>query len=197
MMPKVNSSSRRSTDRGFGILEHGAVVVGILVGLAVVGGMIWQLWGKKDDAVEVSNISTITTNVQGNMKSRNGYDFTSGASMTGILIQRGLAPKSMKIVGDPTSGTATLLNTWGGPVVIAPVATSGFNNGFSTSYSNVPQTACANMVSQLWSGGGYSSVSINSSEHSDSNLSQETVGQECLADSGGKGINTLLFTVNG
>lgn len=54
--------------------------------------------------------------------------------MTGALIQMGGVPKTMTVRGTPSSGTATLYNSWGGAVTVAPASTSGFNNGFTVTY---------------------------------------------------------------
>ncbi len=53
------------------------------------------------------------------MKGVDGYAFTSGAKMTDTLIQAGAA-KGMTVSGDPASGSATLWNSWGGQIVVAP-----------------------------------------------------------------------------
>ncbi|WP_279344027.1 type 4 pilus major pilin, partial [Salmonella enterica] len=69
--------------------------------------------GEKDAGSELTNYQNLATNTIGLMKGVDGYAFSSGAKMTGILIQNGAA-KGMTINGDPASGTATLANTWGG-----------------------------------------------------------------------------------
>ncbi|EBQ6431212.1 pilus assembly protein PilX, partial [Salmonella enterica] len=123
--------------------DAGATALFILVFIGLVAAGVWAMWGKKDAGSELTNYQNLATNTIGLMKGVDGYAFSSGAKMTGILIQNGAA-KGMTINGDPASGTATLANTWGGPVVVAPDATggTGFNNGFTITTSKVPQSAC-------------------------------------------------------
>lgn len=33
-------------DRGWGILEHGTIAIGTIIVLAIVGALVWSLWGK-------------------------------------------------------------------------------------------------------------------------------------------------------
>ncbi|WP_410966896.1 type 4 pilus major pilin, partial [Salmonella sp. SAL04277] len=81
-------------DRGWGILEHGTIAIGTIIVLALVGALVWSLWGKKSVAVEVSNLQTVVTNAQSLKQAQGGYNFTSGTTMTGTLIQQGGAPKA-------------------------------------------------------------------------------------------------------
>ena len=81
-------------DRGWGILEHGTIAIGTIIVLAIVGALVWSLWGKKSVAVEVSNLQTVVTNAQQLKQAQGGYNFTSGTTMTGTLIQQGGAPKA-------------------------------------------------------------------------------------------------------
>lgn len=76
-------------DRGWGILEHGTIAIGTIIVLAIVGALVWSLWGKKSVAVEVSNLQTVVTNAQQLKQAQGGYNFTSGTTMTGTLIQQG------------------------------------------------------------------------------------------------------------
>ncbi len=194
MLPTV--SPRRSPHRGWAIMENGTIAILVVIVVAVVVGMLWGLWGKKDVAVETSNIQSIVSSTRGYLKGNGGYSFTSGTTMTGTLIQIGGVPKGMTVQGDSTSGTATLWNSWGGQVVVAPVASNGFNNGFSVTYPQIPQDACIAMAQQLGAG-AFSSITINSTQHTNGIVTAETAGKECTKNSGTTGQNTLVFTVNG
>ncbi|MEM0672594.1 type 4 pilus major pilin [Dickeya oryzae] len=192
----MSVSVNQRPHRGWAILEHGTVAVLIIIVVAYVASKLWDLWFKKDVAVETTNIQTLVSNGRA-MKSNSGYNFTSGTTMTGTLIQVGGAPKGMTVQGTASSGTATLWNSYGGQVVVAPVATSGFNNGFSVTYPRVPQADCISIAQQLGGGGAFASITINSTAFSDGAVSAEDAGKSCQADSGRTGNNTLVFTVNG
>ncbi|MBU9819873.1 pilus assembly protein PilX [Rahnella sp. BCC 1045] len=188
-------SVRRQPDRGWGIIENGAIGIIALVVIVYVVSKLWGLWTQKDVAMETTNYQSIITYVRGNFKGASGYDFTSASTMTGTVIAAGGA-KGMTIQGDETSGTATMTNTFGGQVILTPLASGGFNNGFSLSSANIPQEACIS-IAQKMGNGAYADVSINSTSHTDGNVSAETATKECVKDSGGTGQNTLTFTVNG
>ena len=184
-------------DKGWGTADQGGSgIVGIII-LVVVVGLIWGLWKLFDSGSETANIQDIATKTKGYMGGRNGYDFTSGTTMTGYFIQRGLAPSGMKVVGDKTSGSATLWNTWGGQVVLAPVSGgAGVNTGYSITYNKVPQEDCISIVKQFGAG-FFSAISINSTAHSDGQVTSEQGGKECTQDTGSTGNNILVFTKNG
>lgn len=98
-------------DRGMSA-DAGATALFILVIIGVIAAAVWSMWGKKDAGTELTNYQTLATNTIGMMKGVDGYAFTSGAKMTGTLIQAGAA-KGMTVSGDPASGSATLWNSWG------------------------------------------------------------------------------------
>lgn len=188
----------RQPDRGWGILEHGSIALFTVIVICIVGALVWSLSGKKSVAVETSNIQTVVTNAQQLKQTQGGYNFTSSTTMTGTLIQQGGAPKAgWTIQGTASSGTATMWNSYGGQVVMAPVASDGFNNGFSVTTQKVPQADCISIATQLGSGGAFSAISINSTDYSDGLVSAEEAGQSCTADTGMTGNNTLVFTHNG
>ncbi|CCP01882.1 prepilin [Erwinia amylovora Ea644] len=192
----VQTVDKRQQDRGWGILEHGTIGIITLMVLTVVGAWLWSLWSKKSVAIETSNIQTIVANAQ-MLKSNNSYNFTSGSTMTGTLIQIGGAPKGMTVQGTGSSGSATLWNGYGGQVVLAPVASNGFNNGFSVTAQKVPQADCIAITTQFGSAGAFSAITINSTGFSDGVVSAESAGKACSPDSGMTGNNTLVFTHNG
>lgn len=110
-----------SHDKGWGIMEQGAIALVVIIVLALVFGGLYMLRSRTGVANESSNIQTIITSTQGLLKGSDGYTFTSGAKMTGALIQMGGVPKTMTVRGTPSSGTATLYNSWGGAVTVAPL----------------------------------------------------------------------------
>ncbi|RAT12178.1 MULTISPECIES: type 4 pilus major pilin [Lonsdalea] len=198
MSSKTLAERNHQSDRGWGILEHGSIAIGTVIVICVVGALLWGLWGKKSVGLEVSNLQAIVTNAQQLKQTQGGYNFTSGTTMTGTLIQQGGAPKAgWTIQGTASAGSATLWNSYGGQVVMAPVATDGFNNGFSVTTQKIPQADCISIATQLGSGGAFSAITINSTDYSDGVVSAEAAGKSCSADSGMTGNNKLVFTHNG
>ncbi|EAC0978363.1 MULTISPECIES: type 4 pilus major pilin [Escherichia] len=186
-----------SHDKGWGIMEQGAIALVVIIVLALVFGGLYMLRSRTSVANESSNIQTIITSTQGLLKGSDGYTFTSGAKMTGALIQMGGVPKTMTVRGTPSSGTATLYNSWGGDVTVAPASTSGFNNGFTVTYEKVPQDACIQIATQISRTGLTNGITLNSTAHSDGKVTTEEASAQCTADNGSTGTNRLIFTING
>lgn len=138
--------------------------------------------GKKSVAVETSNLQSIVTNAQQLKQVQGEYNFTSGTTMTGRLIQIGGTTKGMTVQGTTSSSTAMLWNSYGGQVVIAPVAV-GFNNGFSVTSHKAPQADCI-------------AITINSTAYNDGVVSTELAGKAYSSDTGMTGNNTLVFIHN-
>ncbi|ECF1907911.1 pilus assembly protein PilX [Salmonella enterica subsp. enterica] len=184
-------------DRGMSA-DAGATALFILVIIGVIAAAVWSMWGKKDAGTELTNYQTLATNTIGMMKGVDGYAFTSGAKMTGTLIQAGAA-KGMTVSGDPASGSATLWNSWGGQIVVAPdtAGGTGFNNGFTITTNKVPQSACVSISTGMSRSGGTSGIKINGNNHTDAKVTAEIASSECTADNGRSGTNTLVFTYNG
>lgn len=184
-------------DRGMSA-DAGATALFVLVIIGVIASAVWSMWGKKDAGSELTNYQTLATNTIGMMKGVDGYAFTSGATMTGTLIQAGAA-RGMTIRGEPASGTATLWNAWGGQIVVAPdtAGGTGFNNGFTLTTNHVPQSACVSISTGMSRSGGTSGIQINGNNHANATVTAETAGRECTADNGRTGTNTLVFTYNG
>lgn len=186
-----------SHDKGWGIMEQGAIALIVIVVIALVLGGLYMLRSRTSVANESANIQTIITSTQGLLKGGDGYTFTSSARMTGALIQMGGVPKSMTVRGTPSSGSATLYNSWGGNVTIAPASTSGFNNGFTVTYEKVPQDACIQIATQISRSGLTNGITVNSTAHSDGKVTTEEASAQCTADNGSTGTNKLIFTING
>ncbi|MGC0788636.1 type 4 pilus major pilin [Pantoea agglomerans] len=196
-MSYFNNSAGKHPDRGWGFLEQGAIALAYVIVVAIVVGGIWKLFSAKDAAQEVSSLQTMMS-IGTALKGTNGYDFSSGASMTGFLIQKGGAPSGFTVHGTASSGSATLTNSYGGQVVMVPVANSnGYNNGFSVTTQSVTQAGCIEIATRMASAGSASSMAINSTDFSSGQASSESIGKACNADSGRTGNNTLVFTHNG
>ncbi|MHA7594378.1 type 4 pilus major pilin [Pantoea sp. XAF26B01_ASV70] len=196
-MSFLNTTAGKHPDRGWGFLEQGAIALTYILIAAIVVGGIWKLFSAKEAAQEVTSLQTMMSNGTA-LKGPNGYDFSSGASMTGFLIQKGGAPSGFTVHGTASSGTAMLTNSYGGQVTMAPVANSnGYNNGFSVTTQSVTQAGCIEIATRMTSAGSASSMAINSTDFSSGQVNSEAIGKACTADSGRTGNNTLVFTHNG
>lgn len=175
-----------------------AVIVGIaaLIVLVYVLASGNGLFSRSDYTEEMSNAGEIMTNTRGMLKTSGTYQFSSAEDMTGALVQFGGAPGSMAIIGTKSSGSASLINRWGGRVTVQPVSTSsGQNTAFSLTYLLVPQEACAQMAQKMSSANNVAATSINGSSTSGA-VSASVVASQCTADNGSTGTNTLVFTSN-
>ncbi len=185
------------THRGWAIMEQGGVALAVIAVIALVVGAMYGLRSKTNVGTESSNIQTIITSTQNLMAGSDGYSFSSGAKMMGALIQMNAVPRTMRVGGDRTSGTATLYNTWGGEITIDPIKTNGFANGFKLTYDKVPQAECIQIATSVAKSGVANGIAINSNSHDDGKLTTEDASSQCSADNSGSGSNKLAFTVNG
>lgn len=170
-------------------------IVIILAVLAIAGITIFLnssgLFSKNETSTEMANAQQLTVNTRSLLKTGGVYNFNGASDMTGLLIKFDGAPKAMSVVGDASSGTATLINVWGGGVTIEPTASSGGKTGFTLTYGNVPLAACTVIASQMSS--SYGETSINGST-TVGTVSAATAGSQCTKDNGSTGTNALKFT---
>lgn len=168
------------------------IILAVLAILAITiflnGG---SLFGKNDTSTEMANTQQIAINTRSLLKDAGIYNFNSAADMTGVLVKFGGIPKSMTVVGDAASGTATVINTWGGAVTVEPTASAGGKTGFTLTYDKVPMTACTVMANKLSQ--SFGETSINASK-TVGIVSASTASAQCTKDNGSSGTNTLKFT---
>lgn len=145
---------------------------------------------------EYSNGTSIITNARARLKTDGIYDFSGAADMTGTLIQFGGVPGGMKIDGNKTSGTATLRNSFGGTVTLAPATSSGSaKSAFTLTYNGIPYEACTQLATSMSSAPSIITTSINGTANNGT-VSAANAGKQCTANSGSSGQNTLAFTTN-
>ncbi|EBD3901201.1 prepilin [Salmonella enterica] len=144
---------------------------------------------------EYSNGTTIISNASARLKTDGIYDFSGASDMTGTFIQLGGAPKGM-IVGNKSSGSATLKNQFGGTVTLAPTASNGAAKvAFTVTYSGYPQEACTQLATQMSVAPGVVTTTINGTANNGT-VTAANAGKQCQADSGSTGKNTIAFTTN-
>lgn len=193
-----NLLSRRPTSvhRGEANLLALVLVIGI-VAIMVVGVMSFasNISDSNNIQAEYSNGSTIITNARARLKTNGIYDFSGAADMTGTFVQLGGAPKEM-IVGNKSSGSATLKNQFGGSVTLAPATNNGAAKAaFTVTYKNYPYEACTQLATQMSNAPGVVTTAINGTSNSGV-VSAANAGKQCVADSGSRGTNTLAFTTS-
>lgn len=191
------ADSNKAPHRGWGMMEQGGIALAVIATIAIVSSLWFGLRSKTNVGTETSNIQTIITSAQNLLVGGAGYNFTSGAKMMGALIQMEAIPRSMRVSGERTSGTATLYNTWGGEITFDPITSNGFANSFKLNYDKVPQAECIQIATAISKSGVANGIAINSNSHDDGQVSIENASTQCTADSGGSGSNKLSFTVNG
>ncbi|MFM1139544.1 type 4 pilus major pilin [Yersinia mollaretii] len=128
------------------------------------------------------------------LKNAGQYPYNGSADMTGTyIVMASGAPAGLTLVGTASSGSAGLTNTYGGDVSLAPVASSGGQkSGFSLTTAAIPQDACTVIATTLSSGANVVTTKVNGTSTSGPLTSAKAV-QQCTADSGSTGNNTLIF----
>lgn len=184
-------------------IHRGVLSIELVIILAVIVIMViyifansGSLFRKNDTTMELGNAQEIMTQTRTLLKTQGGYEFSDAAKMTGTLVQFGGVPNSMTLVGDKSSGSATVINTWGGSVTVQAEASSGGNNtGFSLTYESVPQEACVTMATKMSQTTVVSETSINGTATVGA-VTAANAGSQCQADTGSNGNNTLKFKSN-
>ncbi|WP_440862562.1 type 4 pilus major pilin [Symbiopectobacterium purcellii] len=189
--------NKATLHRVFLSLEAMGVLAIIAVAIVLAVSAVSILFNKSTLNDEMSNVQALVTQARGMLKTQGEYPFSSGAKMTGTLVQFGGVPGSMTINGDKASGAAKIANGWGGDVIIAPekIQGSANNKGFSVTYKNVPQDACVIMATKLSGSAMIHEVSISGTNNVGA-VTAEKAGTQCKANNGSVGVNTLIFKSN-
>lgn len=133
---KFPSSLKRHTSKGFGLLEV-ILVFAIVIGAAAVVFTVFQSAKPSSDAAnEVSNATTIATNLSSTFGINHNYSGL-GATDDGPAIAGKIIPASMVV--DATHARSQ----WGNLLVIADVDPTTYE----LFYDAVPADACAKFVS--------------------------------------------------
>ncbi|NIH33146.1 type 4 pilus major pilin [Hafnia paralvei] len=190
--------SRRSVSVHRGEANLLALVISIAV-VAIMVISVMNFGANISDSngiqAEYSNGTAVISNARARLKTDGIYDFSGAADMTGALIQLGGAPKGM-IVGNKTSGSATLKNQFGGSVTLTPTTSNGSAKAaFSVTYNAYPYEACTQLATQMSAAPSIVSTSINGTANTGS-VTAANAGKQCVADSGSTGKNTLVFSTN-
>lgn len=126
------ASFRKSTSRGFGLLEV-ILVFALVIGAAAVVFSVFQSAKPSADASnEGSNLSTIATNIKSTYGINHNY---TGLDNTSAIAAK-IIPSSM------ASGTSTVTSQWGAVTVAAGTPTTEF----TITYAGVPTETCAKFV---------------------------------------------------
>lgn len=171
------------------------IAIGAVLAYAVIS-FASGLFGSNDIQTEYSNETTVLTNARARLKTDGIYDFSGTTDMTGAFIQLGGAPKGM-IVGNKTSGAATLKNQFGGAVTLAPTSSNGSaKTAFMLTSNSIPYEACTQLATQMSAAPNVATTAINGTANSGT-VSAANAGKQCIGDNGSTGKNTLVYTTNG
>lgn len=173
--------------KGWGIMEQGAIALVVIVVITFVLSGLYMLNSRNSVATESANIQTLITSAQGLLQGSNGYSTTP--PMIGALIQMGAVPKNMNVKGTPTSGQATLVNSWGGDVTMTPVTINGGPYGFELLYKNVPSDACTQLSRRMRKTGLVHAININNT----ASTWDSDIGTSCAKSN----ASVIKFTING
>lgn len=129
----------RFSQRGFGIIEIGIVLVIVSMLLAVTLGYVRGVLADNRANDEARDLAQTVIRIQRLYNNRSNY---TGATLTG-LIGNGVFPS------ERLSGTTGVNNRWGGTVTFALATLATTNDAITLTYSNVPQLECNSVISQV------------------------------------------------
>lgn len=196
MKKTATQACARPVHRGVLSIEMAVILAVIVVMVVVIFANSGSLFRKNDTTMELGNMQEIMTQTRTLLKTQGGYEFSDAARMTGSLIQFGGVPASMTTVGDRSSGSATVINTWGGSVTVqAEASGGGSKTGFSLTYDAVPQEACVTMATKMSQTSVVSETTLNGTMTAGP-VTASDAGSQCQADTGSTGNNTLKFKSN-
>ncbi|AVX40661.1 TPA: type 4 pilus major pilin [Yersinia enterocolitica] len=168
------------------------VIVGVV--MAAVYAASKGAFSTSDTSKEINAYNEMMAKTPRLLKNAGQYPYNGSADMTGTyIVMASGAPVGLNLVGTASSGSASLTNTYGGPVSLMPETSSGGQkSGFSLTTSNIPQDACTVIATTLSSGSNVVTTKVNGTSTSGPLTSANAV-QQCTADSGSTGNNTLTF----
>lgn len=173
---------KRNNKKGFTLVEI-LLVVGFI---ALAGIGIYTVYAKVQMSnaalSEGKNLDTIRAGVKNLYGGSQNY---TGLNNT-VLNDSRITPDSMRPI-PYAAGVGTITNSFGGTVVVVPVALAGgTDNGFSATFNNVPGAVCARLVTGA--GTGWDQIRVGATSVKAFGTGQITVAAlatACAADAGG------------
>lgn len=174
------------------------IIMWMVIAAIVMGGVYTMSKGaftSSDTSKEINAYNDMMAKTPRYLKNQGQYNYTGAAQMTGTyIVMNGGAPVGLNLVGTASSGSASLTNTYGGAVTLAPVSSSGGQkSGFSLTTLGIPQAACTSIVTTLSASSNVATTKVNGTSTAGP-VSSSAAAQQCKADSGSTGNNTLVFT---
>ncbi|EPM5457651.1 type 4 pilus major pilin [Salmonella enterica] len=178
------------SEANFWAVLAGVVIVSVLAALAAT-------YLHMHNNTEMETVQSVITTTQNELGTNGVYNYDGADDMTGTLAEAGGLPSNITVVGDKSSGSATLLNIWKGALTVEPVAGSdGSNTSFLVTEEEVPQDACIQLSTGISAAGLTSKVAVNGTE-TEGVLEKSDAASQCTEDDSGQGTNILKFTVAG
>ncbi|WP_387691567.1 type 4 pilus major pilin [Photorhabdus sp. RM71S] len=174
-------------------------VIMYMVIAAIVMGAVYTMskgaFSASDTSKEINAYNDMMAKTPRYLKNQGQYNYTGAAQMTGTyIVMNGGAPVGLNLVGTASSGSASLTNTYGGAVTLAPATSSGGQkSGFTLTTEGIPQETCTNIVTTLSSSSNVATTKVNGTSTAGP-VRSSTAVQQCKADTGSTGNNTLVFT---
>lgn len=140
--------------KGFSLLEI-LLVLGVAAGLIVAAFVVYPKVQASNRAnAESVNITTIAAGVKALFGSQSSFIGLSNTVVNGGNI----APTTMQVSGVP----ASLVNSWGGVVTVAPTSFTRTNGEFSITYTKVPKVECTKLATSL--GANFQRVTVQATQ---------------------------------
>lgn len=185
MMKMFNLKSKKAA-KGFTLIEI-LLVVGFI---ALAGLGVYVVYNKVSAGgaanAEARNLDTLRAGTKTLYGGASTYG-TVGTPINPILNDARVTPDSMRVV-PYKQGEATITNSFGGTVTVAPVTLGNGapGNGFRITYNNVPGSVCSKLVTSA--GTSFDSLGVgtpgNVKLFGTGNLNIAALTSGCAADTG-------------
>ncbi|WP_145592808.1 type 4 pilus major pilin [Yersinia bercovieri] len=182
-------------------INKGTTLTEIIIWMVIAGVTMAAVYAaskgafsSSDTSKELNSYNEMMAKTPRLLKNAGQYPYSGSSDMTGTyIVMASGAPVGLNLVGTASSGSASLTNTYGGEVTLTPVTSSGGQkSGFSLTTAGIPQDACTVLATTLSSSSNVVTTKVNGTSTSGPLTSAKAV-QQCTADSGSTGNNTLIF----
>ncbi len=124
-------------------LTEAAIVLGI-VGLIL--GAIWVAAGAVYENLRVSTTSNQLLQIAQSIRAMHATQNVVDANIDALLVARAGGMPSDMITRDSNGAVTAVRDVWGGDVSIAATTYNVTNDSFSVTFTEVPQSACSNLL---------------------------------------------------
>lgn len=190
---QLHATNHNDSQRKFARKQHGSTLIELIVVIGVIALIILGVAKNANTATnsntirdEISNLATLSSTIKNMFSSQGNYEGLANS----IVLQSSTFPEGMRVDADDTENIKT---TWAsdGVQVASTNMLGSDNDGFTITYSNVPQKQCHDFIAATFryyyintAGGAWSQDDdrITSVEEIDTDICTEETG------------NTIVFT---